>query len=420
MGAKKTTEQHAAEVKALGVLVLKGDYKGARIKTIYYCPKHDFTGEALPTNVLKGRGLMCCKNPTTDPSTGMKTTAMHAEEVRKLGRVQLVSKYVEAKTKCTYRCLLHNEEHEALPTNVLKGIGLTCCQRTLGAATNIRRHGELYDGRLKEIGKLHRLGGYIDSKTPILHRCLVHGGEGMQSPNAAVQGTGLKCCLDAARQNSADQKRQSVIDRLRNELGTINPNLEWVGGEYKDQNSLLQMRCKTHDEIHLASWQQITQGCGVYCCRMENLRNIGKRSLNRFDVDSVWRVLTGSNERAGNAWLYLYESPVRPFNKYGISNDVGKRANSGEYGTQLIEPRFFAKRDDAVLIEQAFRYGYGVAIPEALAEWTGNTELTTLEPDEFVEVIEELEGSLIEMGRWVFAEEFCDPREIERARKEST
>ena len=60
-------------------------------------------------------------------------------------------------------------------------------------------------------------------------------------------------------------------------------------------------------------------------------------------------------------------------------------------------------------------FGYGCEPPEALADWTGNTELTTLDADAFLEVIEELETALVEMGRWAFAEEYCDPREVKRA-----
>ena len=67
---------------------------------------------------------------------------------------------------------------------------------------------------------------------------------------------------------------------------------------------------------------------------------------------------------------------------------------------------------------QVFQFGYGCEIPEVLADWVGNTELTTLDPLEFVEVIEELEAALHKMGRWAFAEEYCDPREVERAQKE--
>ena len=108
--------------------------------------------EALSGNALKGWGLICCRNPTTAPTTGRKSMAMHAEEVWLLEQIQLASNYIYEKTRCTYRRLVHNEEHEPLPSNVLKGIGLKCCECVLAAATNIREHAESHDGCFKEIG----------------------------------------------------------------------------------------------------------------------------------------------------------------------------------------------------------------------------------------------------------------------------
>jgi hypothetical protein len=421
VGRRKTTAQHAAEAKALGRVELVGEYLGARTKTKYRCLTHEHVDDALPTNILKGRGLKCCKNPGIDLEYGKKTSAIHAAEVKTHGRVELIGEYIDAKTKCLYRCLRHGKIHLALPSNIRKGCGLKCCQEGANIRTQSSRKelaASLYDDRLSRHNKLERIESYKGAHVPILHRCLVHGLIGLQTPNGGKSGRGLRCCVEAAREVNARTKRQSVIDRLNNELSDINPNLTWIGGEYKNQNTRLVMQCKKHGETHLASWQQIAQGCGIRCCRIENLRRIGKRSLNRFDVDSVWRVLSRKNQRDGSAWIYLYESPEKGLNKFGISNDLNKRAKYGGYGEKLIEPRFYPERDDAVLIEQAFKFGYGCEPPERLNNWTGNTELTTLTAEEFTEVIEELERELLERGRWRFAEEFCDPRELERAQKE--
>ena len=43
MAARKTTEQHAAEVAAIGKLQLVGEYKGALIKRGGYEPKVEVT-----------------------------------------------------------------------------------------------------------------------------------------------------------------------------------------------------------------------------------------------------------------------------------------------------------------------------------------------------------------------------------------
>ena len=76
---RKTTAQHAKEVRELGVLELTGEYLGARIKTRYYCPKHDFYDDALPTNVLKGRGLKCCKQQYLKDQGAQKRAKAAAE-----------------------------------------------------------------------------------------------------------------------------------------------------------------------------------------------------------------------------------------------------------------------------------------------------------------------------------------------------
>ena len=42
-----------------------------------------------------------------------------------------------------------------------------------------------------------------------------------------------------------------------------------------------------------------------------------------------------------------------------------------------------------------------------------------LKQDELLEVIEQFEAALSQMGRWAFAEKYRDPRELDRARKEA-
>ena len=354
MGTRKTTAEHAAEVKSLGILILKGEYKGARTKTTYYCPKHDFTDEALPTNVLKGRGLLCCKQQGSQDSADRKKAKAAAK----------------------------------------------------------------YDSELADYGILKRLAEYVDSKTPILHLCLKHGERHQCRPSDGRRGKGLACCL---RESQGNDNLRFTHDQFLVALKERNPNIEWVSGDYTNQQSKVTCHCIKHDYTQKNVWaMQILAGHGLKCCGIENSREVGRNTLNGASIDNVWRALTNQLERKGLAYIYLNESPVLPHNKFGISNEPKKRAKTGGYGKQLIDPRFFPDRRDAVLIEQAYKYGYSSEIPEELAEWTGREELTTYKPEEFIEIIEYLENSLIEMGRWKFAEEFCDPREVERARKESS
>ena len=134
MPAQKT-EQHRAEVKKLGKVLLVGEYRGARTKTTYYCPKHGFTDEALPTNVLKGRGLLCCKQQGSQDAADRKkakAAAKYDSELAKHSKLQRIEAYVDSKTPIKHRCLIHNEEHPVAPSDGRIGKGHAAAWKQAG------------------------------------------------------------------------------------------------------------------------------------------------------------------------------------------------------------------------------------------------------------------------------------------------
>ena len=121
--------------------------------------------------------------------------------------------------------------------------------------------------------------------------------------------------------------------------------------------------------------------------------------------DSVALALKG-DVLPGTCDLYLYESPVKGLSKFGISNDCERRSKQDGYGLQLVPHRSYASRVTAILIEQAYKYSYGVKAPAQLSDWCGRTELTDATPEEFEERINELEAALQELGLEAFASEY--------------
>ena len=293
--------------------------------------------------------LRQAKEANPDPWFTPSNESLHKAELDLLGRVQYISGYIDNKTNARYRCLAHNEEHEALPNNVQRGQGLKCCLEASQRASNERaneRCKESYAKDIEEIGILKPMEEYIDNETPIIHKCLIH-----------------------------------------NELGPCAP-------------------------------YNAKMGKGIWCCKLAASRRVGISSTNRFMPDSVWKVLTGKNDIKGPTYLYLYESPVTGFNKFGIAKNLDHRRYTGNYGNELIEPIFYLDREDAVLIEQAYKYGHAeIKWPPELDDWSGKSELTMQTPDDFMEVITDLQEKLLRLGRWKFAEEYCDPKEIEKARE---
>lgn len=145
--------------------------------------------------------------------------------------------------------------------------------------------------------------------------------------------------------------------------------------------------------------------------------------LNGWSGDSVWEVLCGQSTRHEPAILYLFDSPDTSLLKYGITSQTALQRSRRSwlpgvkairYGELLVHPREYSDRDQAVLIEGAYQFSYGCDADPSLG--VGWSELTDATPEEFLERVLELEEALLEMGPWDFADEFCDPAQVDKAR----
>ena len=111
------------------------------------------------------------------------TKEAHIERLKKFNRVILVGEWKGSQEKTAHKCLIHNEVYDAFPNNVgVKGLGLRCCHRE-GVKLSIQRQNDAakkaYDAKIKlaSKGKIQRIEEYVNSKTPILHRCNEHNEE---------------------------------------------------------------------------------------------------------------------------------------------------------------------------------------------------------------------------------------------------
>ena len=101
-GPQKTTAEHANEVEKLNKVILIGEYIGARNNTDYLCLEHHEIWPAMPTNVLKGRGLRCCKREKSGNEPF--SNEAHIEQLEKLGRnFELVGNYLGSHKRATYK-----------------------------------------------------------------------------------------------------------------------------------------------------------------------------------------------------------------------------------------------------------------------------------------------------------------------------
>ena len=373
-----------------------------------------------------------------------KTKEQHLKELSLQGRLELIGEFLGNERETYYLCLAHDEIHTTKPCIAARGYGLECCKKAGILEANRRKRDQAaasYDEDLARHGKVIRLEEYIDKSTPIYHLCLEHQKHFEAPPGKCRSGHGLKCCQIEPIVERGKELARKNAEEFQEKLENFNPTLVWVSGEYINCRSTLQFYCTRHRQVHPAKPKDVLQRrltgpqkgrkTGLECCRIAQCRKNGKErgpalgkkygpinsAFNGKTNDTVWRALSGTLAHSGNCELYLHESPFPQYFKYGISKKIKRRSSQGKYGKQLIQPRFFPQRADCVLIEQAFKYGWGVQdVPEGLAGWVGKTELTQMPPKEFESVIAELEADLVSLGAWKFAENYCDPAQIKRAR----
>lgn len=151
-----------------------------------------------------------------------KTNEEYVEELKlKNPTVEVVGKYVNAQTKIVHHCLKHDVYWEAAPGSLLRGCGCVKCKNERIGISN-KKSEEQY---IKEVNQINPnikvIGRYINSDTPILHKCNLHNITWSTSPISILHGHGCKeCGREKNRMTNLKNHDDYVI-----ELKNINPNI---------------------------------------------------------------------------------------------------------------------------------------------------------------------------------------------------
>ena len=406
---EKSRIEYDAYLRKSGKIVRLGEYKGIDTKILHRCNEHSFEDYGRPADIKKGHGLVCCRNATTRRFSHHE----HADMVLSHGRAKIIGQYVHSDIQARYFCLKHYEVHYRRAHAMANGGGLRCCANAALKEHGKRKFGKAkleYDKKLERFGKLRRIDEYQGADIKIEHVCLVHGFRDFARPADAIRGIGLVCCQVEGSAKSAKQSNAKAKKEFLSKLARINPKMQWISGEYEHARSVMRFRCLEHNFEGESYPNRVLDGQGLKCCLIANARKIGLQYGG--GSEHVWQVLIGEPERTGRAYLYLYESKFADYNKYGITGNLPRRKKMGGYGKSLIKPLEFAHREDALLVEQAFKFNYGIEPPSIAHSWVGNTELTRMHANDFERIVKEYERQISDYGRWAFAEGNCDLEQI--------
>ena len=116
------------------------------------------------------------------------------------------------------------------------------------------------------------VGKYIDSHTPILHRCIVHDVLWKTTPARALQGVGCPECKKYRFRESRCKTHQQYVA----EASDINSDIVVIG-EYVDSTTPIEHYCNKHNVLWTAAPDSILHGHGCIECGKEKTRQKTKK-----------------------------------------------------------------------------------------------------------------------------------------------
>lgn len=257
-------------------------YAGVDTLILHYCKKHDIYWKATPPNVLKGCGCPECVKEKIRDSL-VKTHEEYTKELLlKNPNVEVVDKYINANIPIKHHCLIHDVYWNITPSNALKGCGCPKCRSEKIIVQNAFTH-ETYVNELKLVNpNIIVIGRYINMKTPILHKCLIHNEEWTTTPGSTLQGCGCPVC----RSEKISEKLTKTHEEYTKELKIINPNVIAVE-RYVDCHTPILHKCLIDGNEWYITPSNILSGYGCPQCNQSKGEKMIRLWLDENNINYI-------------------------------------------------------------------------------------------------------------------------------------
>lgn len=124
--------------------------------------------------------------------------------------VEPVETYIKSSVKIIHRCNKCGYEWKITPNDVLHGYGCPKC------AGNIKKSTEQYRQELKDENiQVECLEEYINTRTKILHKCLIHNYEWRCTPDYVLKSKGCPKCGRERTSKKQTFTQQEYIDKIK-------------------------------------------------------------------------------------------------------------------------------------------------------------------------------------------------------------
>lgn len=280
MAQKKTREEYVSELKIKNpTTILIGEYMGATHKTMHRCLLHNIDWEIAPTNALKGNGCIKCWKERKSKSL-QKTHEQYVNEVSNINpNIIVMEKYINAKTPILHKCIIHNIEWKPYPEAILRGSGCPECGKEKIHNSLGWTH-EQYIEELKIVNQnIVVLGVYVNTITPILHKCLIDGYEWKIEPSSTLQGVGCPKCAGNAKLTQDEYVYRVLL---------INPDIEVIG-QYIGRFTPILHKCRIDGFEWMASPSNILYGRGCPQCQESSGERRVRQWLSNHNISYIYQ-----------------------------------------------------------------------------------------------------------------------------------
>ena len=229
-----------------------------------------------------------------------KTHEEYVEEVKiKNPNIEVIELYVNSSTRILHKCKICKHEWRAYPENILKGHGCSVCVGVIR-----KTHNEYVSELSIKNPNVIAIDEYINAKTSIKHKCLIHNYIWSLTPTDALKGQGCPLC----RGMKISDKQTKSHDQYISECQEKRPNIE-VLGTYIDSKTQILHKCKIHNLNWLIRPYDALYGEGCPKCRSDKISSALKK-------DNSWYIEKLKIERPHIIALdeYIdYRTPIKHY-----------------------------------------------------------------------------------------------------------
>ena len=272
---RKTDEQYEKELAKINPnIIVLGEYINANTPILHQCKLDGYIWEAYPTNILRGHGCPMCAGNL------LWTTEQYVEAVKNINpNVEVMGEYINATTPILHKCKIDGCEWEARPYAILRG---DRCPKCTG---NKKRTTEEYKQELANINPdVEVIEEYINSTTPILHKCKIDGHIWCAAPNNMLNGRGCPVCKFRKLSKLFSRTHEEYVK----EVTECNPDIEVIG-QYINARTPILHRCKLDGYEWYAIPYNILLGQGCPQCQESNGERLVRQWLESHEIQYTYQ-----------------------------------------------------------------------------------------------------------------------------------